>query len=133
MRTLPNEDAIPEKPKIIHAKLNQIIIPRVSGNKDGDHTLSDRYYIWRAIEDYKTRDQHAANSGKIFDSHNPPPCGNAGEDYNCRCTADFNIPNWVKIEGTLNNKYIVRKYITDLTTLPNFVIKCGCRELNFRS
>lgn len=46
------------------------------------------HYIWRTRSDNKVRASHAANNGKIFAWDNPPPTGNPGEDYNCRCTAE---------------------------------------------
>lgn len=45
------------------------------------------YYIWHAQDDTKVRPSHTANDGKIFAWDNPPPTGNPGEDYNCRCYA----------------------------------------------
>jgi hypothetical protein len=135
LRSLPGEAPVPVKPKILRAKLNDTIIPRQSARADNnDYMPSNRYYIWRAVEDYKTRPAHSANSGKIFDSNNPPPkTGNPGHERNCRCMADYHIPNWVKIEETLENKHIVRKYITDFSKLPNFVIKSGKRGLKYEN
>lgn len=49
------------------------------------------HYIWRTAGDGKVRASHAANEGKIFAWDNPPPTGNPGEDYNCRCTAEAYI------------------------------------------
>ena len=34
------------------------------------------------------RPSHAANDGKIFSLDNPPPTGNPGDDFGCRCTAE---------------------------------------------
>ncbi|MFO1242541.1 MAG: phage minor head protein [Rickettsiales bacterium] len=46
------------------------------------------YYIWRTRGDGKVRASHAENNGKIFAWDNPPPTGNPGEDYGCRCVAE---------------------------------------------
>ena len=46
------------------------------------------YYVWRTREDEKVRPSHAANDGKIFAWDNPPPTGNPGDDFGCRCTAE---------------------------------------------
>lgn len=45
-------------------------------------------YIWRTQGDDKVRPSHAANEGQIFAWDDPPPTGNPGEDYNCRCWAE---------------------------------------------
>lgn len=50
--------------------------------------LKTGFYIWRTEHDEKVRGAHAARDGKIFNFHNPPPGGNPGEDYNCRCSAE---------------------------------------------
>jgi hypothetical protein len=49
------------------------------------------FYVWRTREDDKVRPSHAANDDKVFAWNNPPPTGNPGEDYGCRCHAE-NIP-----------------------------------------
>ena len=45
------------------------------------------YYVWQTAGDQKVRPSHAANDGRIFSWDNPPPTGNPGEDFGCRCTA----------------------------------------------
>ena len=50
------------------------------------------YYVWRPREDEKVRPSHAANDGKIFARDNPPPTGNPGDDFGCRCTAERFYP-----------------------------------------
>src|SRR5215213_5235720 len=45
-------------------------------------------YIWRTMGDSKVRADHAANEGKIFSWDSPPPTGQPGENYNCRCWAE---------------------------------------------
>ena len=54
-------------------------------------------YVWRTVHDDKVRSSHASNDGKIYDDRDPPPTGNPGEGYNCRCTADYDIPTYVDI------------------------------------
>jgi len=43
------------------------------------------HYIWHAMDDAKTRPDHAANDGQIFSWDITPPTGHPGHDYNCRC------------------------------------------------
>ena len=50
------------------------------------------YYVWRTREDEKVRPSHAANDGKIFAWDNPPPTGNPGGDFGCRCRAEPFFP-----------------------------------------
>jgi len=45
-------------------------------------------YRWRATLDGKTRDEHAAREGQIFEWDNPPEDGHPGEPINCRCGAE---------------------------------------------
>jgi SPP1 gp7 family putative phage head morphogenesis protein len=87
----------PENKKI-KAKINSTIIPRTSSDSKEDGIESDRYYIWRTALDHKVRKKHLDNEGKIFDNQNPPPTGNPGKDYNCRCEADYFITDWVEID-----------------------------------
>lgn len=49
-------------------------------------------YIWRTAGDGKVRREHAANNGKIFSWDNPPPTGNPGEAFGCRCWAEAYKP-----------------------------------------
>lgn len=46
------------------------------------------HYIWRTKGDGKVRPSHALNDGQVFAWDNPPPTGNPGEDYGCRCWAE---------------------------------------------
>lgn len=53
------------------------------------------FYIWLTQGDSKVRESHKENEGKIFSYENPPPTGNPGEDYGCRCwseTYEINDP-----------------------------------------
>ncbi len=45
-------------------------------------------YIWRAVKDGATRASHLRNDGKTFSWDDPPATGHPGEDYQCRCTAE---------------------------------------------
>jgi SPP1 gp7 family putative phage head morphogenesis protein len=45
-------------------------------------------YIWRAVKDGATRASHLINDGKAFSWDNPPSTGHPGEDFQCRCTAE---------------------------------------------
>lgn len=45
-------------------------------------------YIWHTAQDEKVRQDHAIRNGKVFDYSQPPPGGNPGEAYNCRCWAE---------------------------------------------
>ncbi len=57
-------------------------------------TAQSPYYIGRTSGDDKVRPSHAANNGKIFAWDNPPPTGNPGEEFGCRCTAEpYDLPN----------------------------------------
>lgn len=46
------------------------------------------HYIWHTAGDDKVRPSHAANEGLVFAWNNPPPTGNPGDEYGCRCTAE---------------------------------------------
>ena len=50
------------------------------------------HYVWRTREDGKVRPSHAANDGHVFAWDDPPPTGNPGEDYGCRCVAEPYYP-----------------------------------------
>jgi len=54
--------------------------------KAEDHPT--KYYIWHTQEDDKVRPSHRANDGKVFAWDDPPPTGNPGEAYGCRCWAE---------------------------------------------
>lgn len=47
-----------------------------------------QHYIWRAVTDGATRASHLQNNGKRFSWDDPPATGHPGEDYQCRCTAE---------------------------------------------
>lgn len=65
--------------RIISNDLNALLYKEIHPTK---------YYIWHTQDDNKVRSSHAANNGKIFAWDNPPPTGNPGKDYNCRCWAE---------------------------------------------
>lgn len=46
------------------------------------------YYVWRTRGDSLVRASHARNEGHVFLWDAPPPTGNPGEEYGCRCWAE---------------------------------------------
>lgn len=121
----PSDTPIPHNSsiKIIPGKT---VLPRFGKLKIDEENLDDygnkkSYYIWRTQGDNKVRLKHEFFEGKIFHIDNPPSIGHPGEDYNCRCLRDFNIPNFVQIKN--NSDRIIRKHITSLFELPGFCIK----------
>jgi len=114
-----NLDRTPVHEKFI-TEINDRIVPKTRLGENC--TKSDRYYIWRTCLDHKVRPNHMKNEGKIFDKDNPPSTGNPGEDYNCRCKADYYIPNYVEIDGQ-NEVKMVRKYFPSVKDIPGLVIK----------
>lgn len=46
------------------------------------------HYVWRTRGDDNVRPSHAANDGMTFAWDDPPPTGNPGESFGCRCTAE---------------------------------------------
>jgi len=113
----PYDDPIPQGASI-NAELGKTLVPR--GLPDTVYKPNDKYYIWRCQHDDKVRLKHQIHDGKIFDIDNPPDIGNPGDDYNCRCIQDFDIPEFVNID---TSKKMIRKHITNLFELPNFYIK----------
>lgn len=55
--------------------------------EDDRNTNPQNYYIWKSVDDSKTRSSHAKREGEVFSWNNPPEGGHPGEDYNCRCWA----------------------------------------------
>ena len=61
-------------------------------------------YKWRTSQDNRVRPTHAANEGKVFDWDDPPAgTGAPGQDINCRCSAQPEIPEalvakWPKVK-----------------------------------
>lgn len=45
-------------------------------------------YIWRAVGDERTRPEHRARDGEVFEWVAPPPGGHPGEAPLCRCYAE---------------------------------------------
>jgi len=103
----PYDAPIP-KDRPMRAEIGKTIIPR---NLPGTVCKpNSKYYIWRAMNDNKVRLKHQLYDGKIFDVDNPPDIGNPGDDYNCRCFQDFDIPDFVNID---TSKKMIRKHITN--------------------
>lgn len=46
-------------------------------------------YVWRTQHDDKVRPEHADREGKEFSVDSPPPDGNPGQPYNCRCWMEW--------------------------------------------
>lgn len=44
-------------------------------------------YDWSTSHDERVRATHKANEGKRFNPNKPPPTGNPGHEYQCRCVA----------------------------------------------
>ena len=55
-------------------------------------------YIWRSVADGADRATHLANNGKRFRWDDPPATGHPGEDYQCRCTAEPVLDEFVEFE-----------------------------------
>lgn len=53
------------------------------------------HYRWITSNDERVRPEHAALDGQIFAWNDPPPPGNPGQDYRCRCTAEPLFPDEV--------------------------------------
>ena len=64
----------------------------------GPYIYHEDMYIWRTCKDGRVRATHRDNEGKLFLKSSPPPTGNPGDAYNCRCQADHNIPQWLHVE-----------------------------------
>ena len=54
-------------------------------------------YIWRAVKDGATRASHLQNDGKKFRWDSPPATGHPGEDYQCRCTAEPILEEFMEV------------------------------------
>ena len=53
-------------------------------------------YIWRTSGDERVRESHSEKNGLRFDWDNPPAdTGHAGEDIQCRCTAEPDLSNLI--------------------------------------
>lgn len=92
--TQPHEGQFPQMPckRVILGKTR---IPREA---PGPYIYHEDLYIWRTCKDNKVRSTHRDNEGKLFLKSSPPPTGNPGDAYNCRCQADHNIPAWINAE-----------------------------------
>lgn len=112
---------------LIKIEPGKTVIPRVGklliDENDTDNRGNNKqYYIWRTRADGKVRLKHEFYEGKIFHIDHPPIIGHPGDDFNCRCKKDFNIPDFVQIEVKSEQK-MIRKYTSFLLDLPDFCIK----------
>ncbi len=54
-------------------------------------------YIWRAVKDGASRATHLQNDGKTFRWDDPPVTGHPGEDFQCRCTAEPVLEEFISV------------------------------------
>lgn len=54
-------------------------------------------YIWRAVKDGATRASHLQNDGETFRWDKPPATGHPGEDFQCRCTAEPVLEEFISV------------------------------------
>ena len=73
-------------------------------NQSQKHKHSTTRYIWRTHQDKKVRPDHAQREGIIFRYDSPPPGGNPGEAYGCRCWAEPLPDNWTAGLGDIFKK-----------------------------
>ena len=62
----------------------------ISGlNQVRQQQLGITQYVWRSVQDERTRPTHAANDGRTFEWGSPPAdTGHPGDDVMCRCLAE---------------------------------------------
>lgn len=68
----------------IDAQLHRLL----AYSKKADTSTRISQYLWHSQGDGKVRPSHAANDGQTFSFDNPPPTGNPGTDFGCRCWAE---------------------------------------------
>lgn len=56
----------------------------------GARAAGMRLYRWRGMLDERERHEHVKREGEAFDPKHPPPDGNPGQPFNCRCW-----PEWI--------------------------------------
>lgn len=61
-------------------------------------------YIWQSRDDDQVRPAHRARDGDVFQWVSPPPGGNPGFDYGCRCVAEPVFTNAPFPEGATCEK-----------------------------
>lgn len=90
--------------------IDQTLKFNASLNKTRMLNLGVKKYIWHNVNDSRVRGNpagiypnskhnHWSREGKIFEYSKPPPGGNPGEDYRCRCFAEpiFDDDKFVKV------------------------------------
>lgn len=121
----PKDTPIPDNASI-QIIPGKTVVPRAGELAIDEQELNNygekkQYYIWRTKGDDKVRMKHKFFEDKIFHIDTPPSIGHPGEDYNCRCIRDFNIPSFVRVKHYSGK--IIRKHITNLFNIPGFCIK----------
>lgn len=91
LRTIKN--AIREKLDVTERRAKMIARDQVSKFTGKLTELRQREagveeYIWRDAGDNAVRAKHRFNNNKRFRWDQPPPTGHPGQDYQCRCTAE---------------------------------------------
>ena len=69
--------------------------------KERQTDLGVEQYIWRTVGDERVREEHEILDGEVFSWDNPPEPGQPGDDYQCRCTAEPILPEFVAFEASL--------------------------------
>jgi hypothetical protein len=121
----PGDSPIPDNTSI-EIEPGKTVIPRVGTLEIDENELDSQgnkkqYYIWRTQADDKVRLKHKFFEGKIFHIDNPPYIGHPGDDFNCRCVRDFNVPSFVQTKQY--SVEIIRKHIVNLCEISGFCIK----------
>jgi hypothetical protein len=120
----PGDDQIPGYVSM-QITLGETVIPRIGKLEINEEEIDDygnkkQYYIWRTQGDDKVRLKHEFFEGKIFHIDSRPSIGHPGDDFNCRCVRDFNIPGFIQTRHVSGE--IIRKHITNLFEIPGFWI-----------
>lgn len=66
---------------------NEVGNARASAMEGTQRDLGVKRYIWSATNDARTRPEHAARDGKVFEWDKPPSDGHPGQPVRCRCVA----------------------------------------------
>lgn len=76
----------------IEAKLRTITpAPSEAGTKTtraADAKAGRTQFRWRTMQDDRVRPEHRVREGRVFDWATPPPDGDPGQPFGCRCWAE---------------------------------------------